>query len=36
MGHAGMEPAREGNAHRAHPQGPADRPPPRHHFHELQ
>ena len=32
-GHAGLEPAREGNAHRPHPQGPADRPAPRRPLH---
>ena len=32
MGITGVEPARAGAAHRAHPQGPADRPAPRRHF----
>ena len=31
-GHAGVEPAREGDAHRPLPQGPADRPAPRRAF----
>ena len=34
-GHAGVGPAREGHAHRAHPQGRADRPAPRRHVHAL-
>jgi aryl-alcohol dehydrogenase-like predicted oxidoreductase len=35
MGTLVWSPLAKGMAHRAHPQGPADRPPPRRHPHEL-